>query len=49
MNPPAYKILELMKGFKSTSGYYDVFIPAINQLSKEDDFFSIQKSSFYID
>lgn len=30
---PAYKILELLKEFNSTSGYYDIFIPALKQLS----------------
>jgi hypothetical protein len=30
---PAYKIMKLMKEFNSTSGYYDIFIPAIKQLS----------------
>ncbi|MDL2325396.1 MerR family transcriptional regulator, partial [Ruminococcaceae bacterium OttesenSCG-928-A16] len=30
---PAYKIMELMKEFNKTSGYYDVFIPALKQLS----------------
>ena len=30
---PAYKIAEFMKECNSTSGYYDVFIPALKQLS----------------
>jgi DNA-binding transcriptional MerR regulator len=30
---PAYKIMELMKEFNSTSGYYDIFIPALKRLS----------------
>lgn len=30
---PAYKISEYMKNFFMTSGYYDVFIPALKQLS----------------
>lgn len=32
-NSPAYKIMEFMKEFNSTSGYYDVFIPALKELS----------------
>ena len=32
-NSPAYKVMELMKEFNSTSGYNDVFIPAMKQLS----------------
>lgn len=30
---PAYKIMELMKEFNSTSRYYDIFIPALKKLS----------------
>ena len=30
---PAYKSMELIKEYNSTSGYYDVFIPALKQLS----------------
>ena len=33
-NSPAHKILELLKEFNSTSGYYDIFIPALRQLSE---------------
>lgn len=32
-NSPACKLMELMKEFNSTSGYYDVFLPALRQLS----------------
>lgn len=32
-NSPAYKVMELLKEFNSTSGYYDIFIPALKQLS----------------
>lgn len=32
-NSPAYRLMELMKEFCSTSGYYDVFIPAMRRLS----------------
>lgn len=32
-NSPAYKIMELMKEFNCTNGYYDVFIPALKKLS----------------
>lgn len=32
-NSPVYKIRSLLKEFNSTSGYYDVFIPAMKQLS----------------
>jgi len=32
-NSPAYKIQSLLKEFNSTSGYYDVFIPAMKRLS----------------
>lgn len=31
---PVYKIQELMKEFYSTSGYYDIFIPAMKRLSR---------------
>ena len=30
---PTFKIMGLMKEFNSTSGYYDVFIPALKKLS----------------
>ncbi|NLO39385.1 MAG: MerR family transcriptional regulator [Ruminiclostridium sp.] len=30
---PAYRTMGLMKQFNSTSGYYDIFIPALKQLS----------------
>lgn len=32
-NSPAYKVMELMQECNSTSGYNDVFIPAMKQLS----------------
>lgn len=32
-NSPTFKIMGLMKEFNSTSGYYDVFIPALKKLS----------------
>lgn len=32
-NSPAYKVTELLKEFNNASGYYDVFIPALKQLS----------------
>ncbi len=32
-NSPACKLMELMKKFNSSNGYYDVFIPAMKQLS----------------
>lgn len=32
-NSPAYKVMELLKEFNSASGYYDIFIPALKQLS----------------
>lgn len=32
-NSPVYKIQSLLKKFHSTSGYYDVFIPAMKRLS----------------
>lgn len=32
-NSPAYKIQELLKNFNNTSGYYDIFIPAMKKLS----------------
>jgi DNA-binding transcriptional MerR regulator len=32
-NSPAYKIQSLLKEFNSTSGYYDIFIPAMKRLS----------------
>ncbi len=30
---PAYRIQEMLKGFNNTSGYYDIFIPAMKMLS----------------
>jgi len=32
-NSPAYRLMELMKEFCASSGYYDVFIPAMRRLS----------------
>lgn len=32
-NSPAYRLMEYMKEFCSTSGYYDIFIPAMRKLS----------------
>ena len=32
-NSPAYKIMELTKEFNSISGYNDIFIPALKELS----------------
>jgi len=32
-NSPAYRLMEVMKEFCSTTGYYDVFIPAMRRLS----------------
>lgn len=32
-NTPTYRLMELMKEFCATSGYYDVFIPAMRRLS----------------
>ena len=32
-NSPAYKMMALLKTFNSTSGYYDVFLPALKELS----------------
>lgn len=32
-NSPAYKLMELMKEFCQTNGYYDIFIPAMRKLS----------------
>lgn len=32
-NSPAYRIMELTKGFFSSSGYNDIFIPAMKELS----------------
>jgi len=32
-NSPVYKIQSLLKEFNSTSGYYDIFIPAMKRLS----------------
>ena len=32
-NTPAYRLMELMKEFCASSGYYDVFIPAMRRLS----------------
>lgn len=30
---PAYRLMELMKNFCASSGYYDKFIPAMRKLS----------------
>lgn len=32
-NSPAYKLIKLLKEFNNTSGYYDIFVPALKQLS----------------
>lgn len=32
-NSPSYRLMTLMKEFCSASGYYDVFIPALKELS----------------
>lgn len=32
-NSPAYRMMEFMKEFCATSGYYDIFIPAMRKLS----------------
>ncbi len=32
-NSPAFKLMELMKSFNSSNGYYDIFIPTLKQLS----------------
>lgn len=32
-NSPAYKMMALLKTFNSTSGYYNVFLPALKELS----------------
>ena len=32
-NSPVYKIQSMLKEFNSSSGYYDVFIPAMKKLS----------------
>jgi hypothetical protein len=34
---PAYRLMSVMKEFNNTSGYYDVFIPALRQLSPSYD------------
>ncbi len=33
LNSPAYRLQALLKSFNSTSGYYDIFIPAMRRLS----------------
>lgn len=33
LNYPVYKIQQILKSFNYTSGYYEVFIPAIKELS----------------
>ena len=33
INLPMYKIQSLLKEFNNTSGYYDIFIPAMKRLS----------------
>ncbi len=39
-NSPAHKIMLLMKDFNNVSGYYDVFIPALKELSSSYDKYS---------
>jgi UDP-N-acetyl-D-mannosaminuronate dehydrogenase len=36
-NSPAHKIMSLMKDFNNASGYNDVFIPALRELSSSYD------------
>lgn len=36
-NSPAYRLMSVMKEFNNGSGYYDVFIPALRQLSPSYD------------
>lgn len=39
---PAYQLMEVMKAFCETSGYYDVFIPAMRRLSSTYDAYYVQ-------
>lgn len=39
---PAYQLMEVMKAFCETSGYYDVFIPAMRKLSPTYDAYYVQ-------
>lgn len=42
LNSPAHKLHSLLKSFNSTSGYYDVFIPAMRRLSPAYEDYSRQ-------
>lgn len=39
---PAYQLMEVMKSFCETSGYYEVFIPAMRRLSSTYDRYYVQ-------
>jgi len=39
---PAYQLMEVMKAFCETSGYYEVFIPAMRRLSSTYDAYYVQ-------
>jgi len=41
-NSPAYQLMEVMKEFCATSGYYEVFIPAMRRLSSTYDAYYTQ-------
>lgn len=41
-NSPAYQLMEVMKEFCASSGYYDVFIPAMRKLSPTYDAYYTQ-------
>ena len=41
-NSPAYQLMEVMKEFCTTSGYYEVFIPAMRRLSPAYDVYYTQ-------
>lgn len=41
-NSPAYQLMEVMKQFCASSGYYDVFIPAMRRLSPLYDAYYVQ-------
>ena len=41
-NSPAYQLMEVMKEFCTTSGYYEVFIPAMRKLSPKYDAYYTQ-------
>ena len=41
-NSPAYQLMEVMKQFCASSGYYDVFIPAMRRLSPTYDSYYVQ-------